>query len=279
MSAANYYSKAYIGAKTLPLTQDANNQGIGTDQTENQTEQELRSSLAGNLRPHCPNGALAPSLNGAQVEFATVSGAAGISGGGKRVASLDPVAFTGGDAADTYYLYYDQSADAGAKQIDGSGYPVAPDILIAQVDWDGAATLSNLVDLRRTVPYDQTSVISARGAHDGGASQTIGVIPARSLLEGAVALCDETETGGSGFSIDVGDAADPDGILEYADLGTTAGDCTGNRPAELGIYLSDGAHPRQHYYATPTAITAAVAGTATTGEWTIILIVRELPFL
>ena len=181
------------------------------------------------------------------------------------------------DAADTYYLFYDQSADAGAKQIDGSGYPVAPDIILAQVAWNGADTLSALVDLRRSVPHDGTRVLTARITHDGGATQALGTMPARSLLEGCFVLCEQTLAGAAGFSIILGDTADTDGILEYAQLGTTAGDLTGDTPSDQGIYLSNGQTYLRHYYPTPTAITATLAGTASEGEWVAFLVVRELP--
>ena len=122
-------------------------------------------------------------------------------------------------------------------------------------------------------------MIEARITHDGGASQTIGTMPARSMLEGCRVLCEESIAGASGFSADLGDASDDDGIMEYAQLGTTLGDLSGDVPSDLGIYLSTGNAFTHKYYATPTAISATIAGSATAGEWSVFLIVRELPWV
>ncbi len=86
----------------------------------------------------------APSINGTDLDIATIDGYAQ----GKRYSGSDSVAFSGSDASDTYYIYLDPSDDV-TPLTKSTTEPTGDELLLAQVDWNGADTLSNLVDRRQ----------------------------------------------------------------------------------------------------------------------------------
>ena len=67
-------------------------------------------------------------------------------GDGFKYAGAGSIAFSGADAAGTYYVYWDSSAAALAKSTTVPDTSV--DILLCSVYWNGSTTLSALVDLR-----------------------------------------------------------------------------------------------------------------------------------
>jgi len=89
----------------------------------------------------------APTIDGTDVAIAAGEAYAD----GLRFAGNSTVSFDGEDAADTWYIIIDSSAYATAPYVKTTTKPDddGADLLLAQVDWDGSTTLSNLEDLRR----------------------------------------------------------------------------------------------------------------------------------
>lgn len=86
---------------------------------------------------------LTPSIATTSIAVATGVGY----GLGKKYAGGDSITFVGASAG-TYYVYWDASAEVLAKALTSAGaIDTDDDILLAQVVWDGATTLSALVSL------------------------------------------------------------------------------------------------------------------------------------
>ena len=104
-----------------------------------QTEFDART----NLPPYAGvTSGLAASISSTSIAVASGVGY----GAGKKYVGSASLAFSGSDAAQTWYIYWDSSAEALAK---ASSLPdTTEDILLCSVVWNGSTTLSALVDLR-----------------------------------------------------------------------------------------------------------------------------------
>lgn len=88
---------------------------------------------------------LAASIDSADIDIASGRGYAS----GRRYLGGQSITFSGSDAADDYYVYWDASAEALAKSTSAPTTTTAGDLVFCLVTWDGSATLSALVDLRQ----------------------------------------------------------------------------------------------------------------------------------
>ncbi len=88
-------------------------------------------------------------------------------GTGKRYKGGETITFSGTDAAGTWYVYWDASAEALAKSTTSPDTTI--DILLCSVVWDGLTTLSSLVDLR---PWGVQPQVLVHFSHDSGTVTT-----------------------------------------------------------------------------------------------------------
>jgi hypothetical protein len=167
--------------------------------TLNAIETGIQEELEERLYAHTPAGVvsgLEGSISSTSIAVAAGDGYAG----GKRYKGAGSIAFAGADAG-TYYVYYDQSADALAKNT--AAPDTEEDLLICQVVWSGAA-LSDLVDLRSWgverllfAPHFASGTVAA------GTTQWACIVPWDAWIQYVQVALRDTGTGGAGTIVDV----------------------------------------------------------------------------
>ncbi|MGD8238851.1 MAG: hypothetical protein PVH68_09880 [Armatimonadota bacterium] len=136
MAKTDFGIVTFSAGQTLTATHLNNWQGYV------QAEIELRDK-ANTAESYCVSG-LAGSIDAGNDEVDVASGEGYYDG--QRYAGSESVAFTGGDASDTWYIYVDTADDTLKK---ATAWPSTVHLRICSVDWNGSDTLSNLVDERQ----------------------------------------------------------------------------------------------------------------------------------
>ena len=142
------------------------------------------------------------AIDGTDVTVASIDAYAKSSTKLKRYSGSDSVAFTGDDANDTFYIYLDPTDDVTPLTKSASAPTAGTDCCLAQVDWNGVDTLSNLVDLREWGIWSASFMVQVIGAVS---ADTIGIIiaPWNFWIETVKASLEVCGDGGGPMYVDV----------------------------------------------------------------------------
>jgi hypothetical protein len=124
-------------------------------------------------------------------------------GDGLKYAGAESLAFSGTDAAGTYYVYWDSSAEALAKSTTVPDTSI--DILLCSTYWNGADTHSALVDLRARgiVPLPLRSCAWSIGTVTTGKKDQFTCPPGTSLWIDGIAIVQADNGSDSSTIVDV----------------------------------------------------------------------------
>jgi len=137
MAKDNFDSKYSIASDDTVVPSIFNNAGTGIQlEFEERLDEWAQAGIISGL---------AASIDGADIDIAAGRGYAS----GRRCLGGASITFSGSDAANTYYVYWDASAQALAKSTSAPSTGTAGDLVFCKVAWDGSTTLSSLVDLRQ----------------------------------------------------------------------------------------------------------------------------------
>jgi hypothetical protein len=116
-------------------------------------------------------------------------------------------------------------------------------------------------------------MVTTKITHDGGTTQPICTLAAGSIIEHCVLVVTEAFNGTA--TVDIGIAADPDGMLPDASITKTLAAESGEDESTLGVLLYS-THKRVYYCAASTIVNATLGslGTTTTGEAYVIITYR-----
>lgn len=137
MAKDNYDDKYSIASTDTVVPSIFNNAGDGLQlEFEERLDEWAQAGIISGL---------AASIDSADIDIASGRGYAS----GRRYLGAESITFSGSDAADDYYVYWDASVPALAKSTSAPTTGTAGDLIFCLVTWDGATTLSALTDLRQ----------------------------------------------------------------------------------------------------------------------------------
>jgi len=142
------------------------------------------------------------SINGTDVDVASIDAYAKSTTKLKRYSGSDSVAFTGDDANDTFYIYLDPTDDTTPLTKSASAPTAGTDCCLCQVAWDGTDTLSALVDLREWGIWPASFRFQVVGAISADVIGLI-VLPWNFWIETAKAALETCGTGAGPNYIDI----------------------------------------------------------------------------
>lgn len=143
----------------------------------NALQDGLQAEMEGRMEAWAVPGVIsggACSINGTDIDVASIDAYAKSSTKLKRYSGSDAVSFTAGDASDTYYIYLDPTDDVTPLTKSTVAPTAGTDCCLCQVDWNGTDTLSNLVDLREWGIFPMAFHFQVIGAVT---ADTIGMLP------------------------------------------------------------------------------------------------------